>query len=127
ILAKHYDVIAQQLESIMGSSVSPAPATVAPATTPDPAPVATPPAPATPTPIPATDSTVVENTPATKPGKKVIEPINDLNADTKPKLDELVAKEEAKGQAAAAPVPDSHVAIEPPAPDSKIDPNSIAL
>ena len=77
--------------------------------------------------------------------KKVIEPINDVRADMKPKLDELLAKEEAKESeattaqnttqtvgstttpAVATPTTSDNEPTTTPAPDTKIDPNSIAL
>jgi CheY-like chemotaxis protein len=75
--------------------------------------------------------------------RKVIAPINDLN-DTKPKLDELLKKEQEREEIspvadnatqkpeAVTPAPSSTVEgpdtpVTPPAPNTTIDPNSIAL
>lgn len=92
----------------------------------------------------ANDVTVTPVEAEVKSLKKVIEPINDLNADMKPKLDELLAKEEEReASAIAAPIVTQQVGsttpagtgnaeknndpIVAPGPDTKIDPNSIAL
>ncbi len=97
-------------------------------------------------PAPATVTPVIEEPTAqqaveVKSNKRVIEPINDINADMKPKLDELLAKEEEAEQMSTvatnmmqqvasttpASAPPTDEAIQPPSPDTKIDPNSIAL
>lgn len=141
------------------SAVAPQPATPDSAAQPTPAPAPEPTAAPVPAPTPVPEPVVTEEPaaaptpePATANGskpKKVIEPINDLNADMKPKLDELLAQEEAKEavsgvagdttQKPGATTPSStplapgqdvtppDAAIKPPAPDTKIDPNAIAL
>jgi CheY-like chemotaxis protein len=184
-LVKEEEVIAKQIEGMMGSSATPAAAPVAPApepaattpvqpapstttapepaststppTTPDSSPVAAPADSTTPSAIPpqvpaepaaATVTPADNQSTSTMPAKKVIEPINDLKADMKPKLEELAAKEAIKeevsgvatntiqqpgsttpaGSAAAANSnADPSAPIAPPSPDTKIDPNSIAL
>ncbi len=156
-LVSEEEAIAKQLEGMMGSAAAPAAPSVtpapdpapaepvaAPATTPDPtpAPVAAPdPAPA-PSATPAPDPAPAEpSTAEIKQTKKVIEPINDLSVDMKPQLDALVAKEAEKEQvqaivtgtpvpatpATASPADAAQTPIKPPSPDTKIDPNSIAL
>lgn len=108
--------------------------------------------PAQPSPPAADNTPVAAATPSSEPvpetaaeiktTKKVIEPINDLTQDMKPKLDELLEKEKAKEVAETGVVGPSELATPPPAnettsaaetpitppnPDTKIDPNSIAL
>ena len=66
------------------------------------------------------------------PGKKVIQPLGDVSASQGPDLDALLAKEEAKERALAAPAADTPPApnttvATPPAADDPEDPNNIAL
>jgi CheY-like chemotaxis protein len=92
-----------------------APAPVEPAPAPEPAPVAPVPAP---TPAVSTLSTSDNVSVA---GKKVIKPLNDLTA--APKLDELLAKEEAR-QPTPPPAPVVDGAPKPPQPGPSFDPNT---
>jgi len=61
-------------------------------------------------------------------GRKVIKPLSDLESNA-PKLDELLAKEEAKEAAEALPTPMVGTADEPARPPQspRFDPNNIAL
>lgn len=67
--------------------------------------------------------------PTTAPGKKVIQPLNDVSGNSGPDLDALLAKEEAKEQAlAAVPPTDTAANPQPPTPPTENeDPNNIAL
>jgi CheY-like chemotaxis protein len=87
-------------------------------------------APSAPEPAPAepvTPEAAADNDQASVAGKKVIQPISDPAA-PKPDLNELLAKEEAKEQAAAAPAaaPTPPAAPQGPVPDG-VDHNSITL
>ena len=120
--------------------------TQTPAPTPTPPPVSPEPtAPASPqqnaTTPPQAEEPAPETNPEIKSSKKVIEPINDLSQDMKPKLDELLEKEKAKEVAETGivgPTPLTQPPVEndttaqetpiaAPTPDTKIDPNTIAL
>lgn len=135
--------IAQQIENMMSNAPAPAPATAASAATSPPD---------EPTHSVSNVASVEDSDGGVEiKGKKVIEPINDMNADMKPKLDELLAKEQERedlsgvasgktadpgsttpGASTTTTEPGKEVSgpetpIKPPAPDTKIDPNSIAL
>jgi CheY-like chemotaxis protein len=145
--------IADQIEGIIAQSVT---ATATPAAVPaseptavpapvaivseEPAVVATDPVvapapdPVTPTPAPVAsnpDETTAESTPdpEVKSDRKVIEPIVDPNASSKPSINELLAKEEANEQSESVITQGMGTVMPNPLADNeeKIDPNSIAL
>ncbi len=96
--------------------------------------VAPAPDPVTPTPAPVAsnpDETTAESTPdpEVKSDRKVIEPIVDPNASSKPSINELLAKEEANEQSESVITQGMGTVMPNPLADNeeKIDPNSIAL